>query len=500
MRMICKNSTTPALLILGILQVAFSSCNQSVREGELPNVVIIFADDMGYGDPGCYGGTNPTPNIDQMAEAGMLFTDFYVAQPVCGASRAALLTGCYPNRVGIYGAPGPRTRTGISADEMTIAELLKQKEYATAMYGKWHLGHLQPFLPVHHGFDDYLGIPYSNDMWPRHPDYTLFPKEVAERKRGYPPLPLIEDDSIAIPEVTAEIQSRFTTMFTERAVRFIEEHQSSPFFVYLAHPMPHVPIFASEKHLGRSGKGLYGDVIMEIDWSVGRINKVLDSLGLAENTLVIFTSDNGPWISYGNHAGSAGPLREAKGTTWEGGVREPCVMKWPARIPAGSICSQPAMTIDILPTLAHLTGTQLPPHPIDGKNIWPLMSGKADAVSPQQAYYFYWLGDLEAVRAGDWKMHYPHAYRTMEGSTPGKDGMPGPYKQGSTDFVLYNLREDIGERNDLSDQYPGKLAELKALGDKMKIELGHGKTRGTANREVGRLNTEATRATPLQVP
>ena len=453
---------------------------------DLPNVVIIFVDDMGYGDLGCYGGVNPTSNIDRMSEEGMLFTDFYVAQPVCGASRAGLLTGCYPNRIGIYGAPGPHSMTGINAEEMTIAELLKQKNYATAMYGKWHLGHLRPFLPVHHGFDDYFGTPYSNDMWPKHPDYVLFPKEIAERKRGYPPLPLIEDDSIAIQEVTEEYQAQFTTMFTERAVDFIVEHKSVPFFVYLTHPMPHVPIFASERHLGKSGIGLYGDVIMEIDWSVGRINSVLDSLGLTEETFVIFTSDNGPWTSYGNHAGSAGPLREAKGTTWEGGVREPCIMKWPGRIPKGSVCEEPAMTIDILPTLAHLTGAKLPEHPIDGKNIWPLIAGDEGAVSPQQAYYFYWLHDLEAVRSGDWKMHYPHKYRTLKGIEPGKDGMPAAYHQDSTGFELYNLREDIGETNDLSALYPEKIKELKALGEKMKEELGHGKTTGFGMRPVGK--------------
>jgi arylsulfatase A-like enzyme len=425
-----------------------------------------------------------------MANEGLKLTDFYVAQPVCGASRAALLTGCYPNRVGIYGAPGPRSVIGINESEMTIAELLKQKEYATAMYGKWHLGHHKKFLPVHHGFDDYFGTPYSNDMWPKHPDYAILPKKLAERKWGFPPLPLIEDDSIAVEEVTGEIQEQFTTMFTERALDFIAENRDRPFFVYLAHPMPHVPIFASEKHLGKSGKGLYGDVIMEIDWSVGQINKLLDSLGLAENTLVIFTSDNGPWLSYGNHAGSAGPLKEGKGTTWDGGVREPCIMKWPGKIKAGTVLSAPAMTIDIFPTLAHLTGTNLPAHPIDGKNIWPLIAGENELQSPQQAYYFYWMHDLQAVRSGDWKMHYPHAYRTMKGSTPGIDGMPGEYKQDSTEFALYNLAEDIGEQNNLAEKYPEKLEELKILGDKMKVELGHGDVKGTEVREVGRLSME----------
>ncbi len=474
-------------LFLALL-LFFPSCSEkTANDNTLPNFVIIFVDDMGYGDPGCFGGQNPTPNIDRMAEEGARLTDFYVAQPVCGASRTALLTGCYPNRVGIYGAPGPRSTTGISENEMTIAELLKQKEYATAAYGKWHLGHHPVFLPVNHGFDDYCGIPYSNDMWPRHPDYAVLPKKVAERKWGFPPLPLIEDDTIAIEEITGEIQAQFTTMFTNRALNFIKENKDKPFFVYLAHPMPHVPIFASEKHLGKSGKGLYADVIMEIDWSVGRVNHLLDSLGLSDNTMVIFTSDNGPWLSYGNHAGVTGPLREGKGTTWDGGVREPCVMKWPGKIPAGSVVTEPAMTIDILPTIAALTGTSLPDHTIDGKNIWPLVSGEQGAVSPQEAYYFYWLHDLEAVRSGDWKLHFPHRYRTMKGSEPGKEGMPGLYKSDSTGFALYNLRDDIGEKMNVIEAHPDIAERLKKLGENMKIELGHGHKVGEGVRPVGKI-------------
>ncbi|MFC2089897.1 sulfatase [Bacteroidota bacterium] len=482
-----KISSFPRLLISVIAVLLISGCNQNKDQSELPNIVIIFADDMGYGDPGCYGSQIPTPNIDQMAAEGVRFTDFYVAQAVCGASRAALLTGCYPNRVGVYGAPGPNATTGIHPDEVTIAELLKQKDYATAMYGKWHLGHLKPFLPVHNGFDEYFGTPYSNDMWPKHPDYFLFPKEVAARKRGYPPLPLIAGDTVYKSGLTEEDQALFTKQFTECAVDFIKRNQDQPFFVYLAHPMPHVPIFASEDFQGKSGQGVFGDVIMEIDWSVGQINKTLEELGLDDNTLVIFTSDNGPWLSYGNHAGSAGPLREGKGTAWDGGMREPCVMKWKGKIPAGSICAEPAMTIDVLPTIAHLTGTALPEHTIDGLNIWPLISGVEGAKSPQEAYYFFWLNNLNAVRSGDWKMHFPHWYRTMNGMETGKDGMPGNYRQDSTGFVLYNLRDDIGETTDLSAEYPEKLEELRELGEKIKKELGHGKEKGIGVREIGKI-------------
>ncbi len=479
-----------AFTVIATILAILPACknNQESDKSVLPNIVIIFVDDMGYGDPGCFGGVNPTPNIDKMADEGMRFTDFYVAQPVCGASRAALLTGCYPNRIGIYGAPGPRTTTGINSDELTIAELLKQKDYATAMYGKWHLGHLPQFLPVNHGFDEYFGTPYSNDMWPRHPDYVTLPLETAKRKWGFPPLPLIGDDTIAIADVTGEIQSEFTTMFTERAVEFIERNQDKPFFLYLAHPMPHVPLFVSEKHDGESGQGLYGDVIMELDWSVGQVINTLDSLGLSENTLVIFTSDNGPWLNYGDHAGVASPLREGKGTTWDGGVREPCVMKWPGMIPAGTECNEPVMTIDILPTISYLTEAQLPDHKIDGLNIWSLMAGEKDAVSPHDALYFYWLHDLHAVRSGDWKMHFPHKYRTMAGREGGHDGMPEKYSQDSTTYELYNLSEDIGEMNDLAQEYPEKLNELKELGEQMMIELGHGRVKGTGVREVGRVD------------
>jgi len=481
--------TNFVLAAMLIILSALPACNEKKKseKKELPNIVIIFVDDMGYGDPGCFGGTNPTPNIDKMAEEGMRFTDFYVAQPVCGASRAALLTGCYPNRAGIYGAPGPNSTTGINSGEMTIAELLKQKEYATAMFGKWHLGHHPVFLPVNHGFDKYFGTPYSNDMWPLHPTYVNLPLDAAKRKSNYPPLPVIGDDTVAIDEVTGEIQAQFTTMFTNGAVEFIEKNADNPFFVYLAHPMPHVPLFVSDKHLDKTGKGLYADVIAEIDWSVGEIIKTLDRLELSENTLVIFTSDNGPWLNYGDHAGVTGPLREGKGTCWDGGVREPCVMKWDGTIPAGEVCSEPAMTIDILPTIAHLTGAQLPEHKIDGLNIWPLMAGEEDAVSPHEAFYFYWMYNLHAVRSGDWKMHFPHKYRTMAGRPGGTDGMPEVYSHDSIGYALYNLREDIGEINDLSVEFPEKLEELRVLGEKMMLELGEGKVKGTGVREVGRL-------------
>jgi arylsulfatase A len=321
------------------------------RAAPPPNIIVVFTDDQGYADVGCFGAKGyETPNLDRMAAEGVRFTDFHVSSAVCSASRAALLTGCYHARVSIHGALGPGAKYGLHTNEMTIAEVLKQKGYATGMAGKWHLGHLPQFLPVRQGFDEYLGLPYSNDMWPYHP----------EAKKGtYPPLPLIEGDKTIDPEITPEEQRNLTTWYVERAVKFIEKHKDQPFFFYLAHSMPHVPLFVSDKFQGKSKQGLYGDVIMEIDWGIGEILKALKRHGLDDNTLVIFTSDNGPWLSYGEHAGSAGSLREGKGTSWEGGTRVPFIARWPGRIPAGKVQDQPAMTIDLLPTLATLAGARL---------------------------------------------------------------------------------------------------------------------------------------------
>lgn len=437
-----------------------------------PNVVIVFTDDQGYADVGAFGAKGfETPCLDRMASQGMRFTDFYVAQPVCGASRAALLTGCYPNRVGIYGAPGPNSRIGIHDREMTIAEMLKQKDYATAIFGKWHLGDHEQFLPLQHGFDEYYGLPYSNDMWPFHPETDRFPK-----------LPLIEGNDII--EWNPD-QSQLTRDYTFRALDFIRRNKERPFFLYLAHSMPHVPLYVSDTFKGKSEKGLYGDVIMEIDWSVGRVMAALRQYGLSENTLVIFATDNGPWLSYGEHAGSALPLREGKGTTWDGGVRTPCIMRWPGVIPAGSECSEPAMTIDVLPTIANITGTRPPQHTIDGLNILPLLTGEAGAQSPHDALYFYWGRDLQAVRSGDWKLHLPYAYRTLDGREGGRDGMPVKYEQGRTELALFNLREDISQTRNVASDNPQIVERLMALAERGQAELGQGETEGAGVRSPG---------------
>jgi arylsulfatase A-like enzyme len=425
----------------------------------LPNIVLIFTDDQGYADVGCYGAQGfETPNLDRMAENGIRFTDFYVTQPVCGASRAGLLTGCYPNRIGLMGAPDHNAKHGIHENEMTIAELLKQHNYATAIYGKWHLGHLPRFLPTRHGFDDYFGLPYSNDMWPWHP----------ERPKDYIDLPLIEGEkTIAYnPDM-----SKLTTWYTERAVKFIEENKDNPFFLYVPHSMAHVPLGVSEKFAGKSEQGMYGDVIMELDWSVGQILSTLNRLGLENDTLIIFTSDNGPWISYGDHAGTAAPLREAKGTTWEGGLRVPCIMHWPGKIPPSTVCREPAMTIDILPTITGLVDAKLPQHKIDGLDIWPLISGKPGARSPHEAYFFYQGNKLEAVRFGRWKLHFPHKYRTLEGRPGGTAGIPVKYSQAETDLALFDLESDIGEKLNVASVNPQIVEQIKEIASKFDAEL-----------------------------
>ncbi len=464
---------------LFVIAAALAASTASAER--LPNVVVLFADDQGYSDVGVFGAEGfATPNLDRMAAEGRKFTDFYVAQPVCGASRAALLTGCYPNRIGISGAPGPGSRIGISADEVTLAELVKQRGYATAMFGKWHLGDAPQFLPTRHGFDEYFGLPYSNDMWPFHP---TAPKD------RYPPLPLIEGEEVI---ATNPDQSQLTRQYTERAVQFIEKQKDTPFFLYVAYAMPHVPLFASEEFVGTTERGLYGDVIAEIDWSAGEILKKIDSLGLGEDTLVVYTSDNGPWLSYGEHGGTAKPLREGKGTTWEGGVREPCLMRWTGTIPAGTTCSEPAMTIDILPTVAAMTGAELPEHKIDGKNILPLMTGGSDAESPHQVLYFYYKNnDLEALRSGDWKLHLPHSYRSLKPGMPvATGGTPHPYIQRQTGTELYNLADDLGETTDVAADHPEVIERLLALAEQARADLGDRLTKrppGGDVRPAGRL-------------
>ncbi len=458
-----------------------------------PNIVIILTDDQGYADVGVFGAKGfVTPHLDRMAAEGAVFRNFHVAQPVCSASRAGLLTGCYPNRIGIHGALGPRSEVGIAADEMTLAELVRQRGYATAMFGKWHLGDSPEFLPTRHGFDEYFGLPYSNDMWPLHPDLVKLSPDAAARKRGYPDLPLFENEQIHIAKVTHEEQNQLTTWYTERAVRFIEQHPTRPFLLYVAHSMPHVPLHVSAKFRGRSEQGLYGDVIMEIDWSVGQILDALKRCDLEQNTWVIFTSDNGPWLSYGNHAGSAGPLREGKGTSWEGGTRVPCIMRWPGQIPAGTDSAEMLMTIDLFPTIAGRTGAPMPTNRIDGLDVWPIISRQPGARNPHNAYWFYYgVNELQAVTTGDgrWKLQLPHTYRTLAGRAGGRDGLPVPYAQQAIGHAeLYDLAGDSGETTDVSAGHPEIVEQIEAAVEQARADLGDRLTRrtGAGQRAAGR--------------
>lgn len=454
-------------LILAVLLALGLAPWPRLLAAERPNIVLIFCDDLAYADIGPFGAKGyRTPHLDRLARQGTKFTSFYTAQPVCSAARASILTGCYANRIGIHGALGPFSKTGLHAEETTLAEVLKGQGYATAIVGKWHLGRAPQFLPTRHGFDRYFGLPYSNDMWPLHPEAA---------KGTYPPLPLIQDEEV-IQEMPD--QRQLTTQYTAQAVRFIEENRRRPFFLYLAHSMPHVPLFVSDKFAGKTRRGLFGDVVSEIDWSVGQVLDTLRRLRLEENTWIIFTSDNGPWLSYGDHAGSAGPFREGKGTVFEGGVREPCLMRWPGKIPAGNVSDTPLMTIDLLPTIAGQVGAALPERKIDGLDVWPILAGQPGATNPHPAYYFYYnVGELQALRSGDWKLMLPHTSRTVGNQAKATGGTPVKYSALPVGLELYHLRSDPGENRNVAAEHPEVLTRLLALAEDARQDLGDSLTK-----------------------
>lgn len=429
-----------------------------------PNVILIYADDLGYADLGCTGARGyATPNLDRLAREGVRCTDFYVSSPVCSASRAALMTGCYHERVGIRGALGPKSNQGLGLEHRIIPELLEASGYASAIAGKWHLGSQPQWMPLARGFDSYLGIPYSGDMWPHHPEVP----------KGYPPLPLFDGGVPIIADVTPEDQKTFTLRYAARAVEFIKAHQQQPFFFYFAPNQPHVPLFVSDANAGKAESGLYGDVVQEIDQAVGQILQTLDDTGLASKTIVMFSSDNGPWLSYGNHAGSAGPLREGKGTCFEGGIRVPFLARWPGKFPAGHVCHEPIMTIDILPTLLRYAGAKFPDAALDGRDLAPLLENQPEAKSPHDALFFYYnSGELQAMRSGPWKLLFPHTARTMIGSDPGRDGTPGKYKPLEVGLELYDLSKDVGETKNLLSEKPEIVTTLQARADVMRKDLG----------------------------
>jgi len=482
------------IIVIFTFSALFSACDQTAEQAtEKPNVVIVFIDDEGYGDVACYGATGfETPNLDQMASKGMRFTNFYAAQPVCSASRAGLLTGCYPNRIGFSGALFPYNTIGINPEEWTIAEMFREQGYATACFGKWHLGWQKEFLPLQHGFDEYVGLPYSNDMWPNS-NVTGERLPEGEGRAGYPELPLIEGNEVAERITSLEDQDKLTTLYTEKAVDFIDRNAENPFFLYVPHTMGHIPLGVSDKFRGKSEQGLYGDVMMEIDWSVGEILHALELNKIVDNTIVIFTTDNGPWLNFGNHGGSAGGLREGKTTSWEGGQRVPFIIHWPGKVPEGTVCNRLACAIDLLPTLAAITNGVLSENKIDGTDISSLLYGDFQSEPRETVLYYYGRNHLNAVRKGNWKLVLPHSYRSYN-TEPGMDGYGG--KRIHTvieEPELYNMMRDPGEQYNVIAYHPEKAIEIMAVVEEARKELGDlnvGIEKGSGNREIGSLEEE----------
>jgi arylsulfatase A-like enzyme len=433
-----------------------------------PNIVIIFIDDMGYGDIGPYGATKQkTPNLDRMAAEGMKLTSFYAA-PVCSVSRAQLLTGCYGPRIDVPGVYGPGGARGLNPSEHTIAERLKERGYATMCIGKWHVGDQPEFLPTRQGFDHYFGIPYSNDM------------QVKSTESGKLVVPLVRDEKVE-ELLTDEQQCRIVERYTDEAIRFILGNKDKPFLLYLPHTAIHRPIHPGEAFRGKSANGRLGDWIEEVDWSTGRVLDTLRELKLAENTLVIFTSDNGPWLIKGADGGSAGPLRGGKGSTWEGGMREPTIAWWPGKIAPNSSVDAVAGTIDLLPTAVALAGGSVPEQPvIDGRDISPLLLGKTKT-SPRDFHCYFSGYQLQAVRQGPWKLALVPQNETMaRGIEPDAD---------TREPRLYNLDVEIGERTNVAAANPAIVARLKAIADQINAEIGG--SAPTARRPAGNVENPA---------
>ncbi len=439
------------ILILSMLLQSVSNCVSALgRESSIPNIVVVFVDDLGYADIGPFGATKQrTPNLDRMAAEGMKLTSFYAA-PVCSVSRAQLLTGCYGSRISVPGVFFPGNANGLNPAEETVAEQLKLLGYATACIGKWHLGDQPDFLPTKQGFDRYFGIPYSNDMQR---------KAVGGAERVSP---LLRDEKV-VELLSDEEQSRIVERYTHEAISFMQENKNQPFFLYFPHNAVHTPIHPGEAFRGKSANGRFGDWVEEVDWSVGRVLDTLRALKLDEKTLVIFTSDNGPWLIKGNDGGSALPLRGGKGSTWEGGMRVPTIARWPGKIQPGSICDAVAGTIDIMPTAVSLAGGKLPTdRVIDGRDISPLLFGKSRE-SQREAHYFFAGYKLQAVRKGPWKLAIATQAETM-GKASSDDAKTNPR--------LYNLSDEINEQTNLASTHPEIVVNLQNLADKMNREIG----------------------------
>ncbi len=448
-----------------IFATGFAAAEETERP---PNFIVILCDDLGYADIGPFGSEkHRTPNLDRMAEEGRVFTSFYVTSGVCSPSRASLMTGCYPKRVGLHENESgawvlfPGDQRGLNRNEVTLAEMLKNQGYATGIIGKWHLGDQVEFLPSRHGFDYYYGIPYANDMG--HQDRP--------KPYRYPPLPLLRNEKVIEEEPN---QAFLTQNYTREAIAFMTLNRDRPFFLYLPHTMPHWPQYSSPRFSGKSANGPWGDTVEEIDWSTGQILKGLRDLGIDEHTMVVFLSDNGGAT---RHGASNAPLRGAKGSTWEGGQRVPFVAWWPDRIPAGTRTEEIATSMDLLPTLARLAGAEVPAQrKIDGKDIWPLLKGEPRAKTPHEAFYYYFKGDLEAVRSGEWK------YRVVEPGWPKNRGEPKPLEP-----ALSHLPTDPGEAEDVGAENPEVVARMEELLELARRDLGDDRTarKGEGTRESG---------------
>ncbi len=475
------NRSALALIATSILTsiTPLRGANASVPS-QKPNIILIFMDDLGYGDIGPFGSTKShTPNLDRMAREGMKLTSFYAA-PVCTPSRAQVLTGCYAKRVSLPEVIHPKSAIGLNSKEHTVAELLKSSGYATMCIGKWHVGDQLEFLPTRHGFDHYFGLPYSNDMGG---------SEEGAKLRKNPPLPLVRDEKV-IEIINAAAQDKLTERYTDEAVSFIRQNQTKPFFLYLPHTAVHIPIHPGANFKGHSGNGIYYDWVDEVDWSVGRILDTLCELKLAENTLVIFTSDNGPWLGLGERSGSAGPLRGGKFTTFEGGMREPTIAWWPKMIQPNTACDAAVGNIDLLPTFAKLGGAELAKNvKIDGKDITPILLGKSQE-SPREAHFYFKGNQIEAVRSGPWKLSI-----TNRASSSKK----APTQETSSPPVLYNLENDIGERTDVATQHPEVVERLQRFIDQMDADLGKNQL-GPGVRPSGRVTKPSGLLLPSHEP
>ena len=439
---------TVALVAAGLLMaVAWVPAGPAER----PNVVIIFLDDAGWADFSPFDrSVTYTPNAQELAAAGVTFSNFYVPQGVCSASRAALLTGCYPGRTGVHGAFPPR-RAGLDRKFATMAEVFSAGGYRTAIFGKWHLGDTDGTRPWDRGFDESAGLLYSADMWKNHPEDPEY--------WGRFPLQFFENGEVLIDDVGDAEQRTLTRRYTDYATDFIRRNRETPFFLYVPHNQPHVPLFVGEEFAGKTGMGLYADVIGELDWSIGQIKEELATQGLLENTIFIVSSDNGPWLSYGNHAGVT-PFREGKTTSWDGGVKTGMLFSYPELTAGGRHLDNVVFSIDLLPTLCDLTGVALPAADIDGKSFTSLLTGENGFLNKQPYYAVSNLGELQAIISSDgrFKLHAAHDYKTM--ATAGKDGMPGTYRRDSIGPVLYDLRADPFERFDVKNNHPKVYQEL----------------------------------------